>query len=348
MNNLKIENGVLNIDTTINRLASFLYEKPNIDIIINVDDYKIEVSIPVFPDSDRELQWSDGALSQGRKISLSGMPLPDVAQHQEGESDYEPEKTHVDAFNLDLSHDVTDIFVPFGTEQMALEVRRSLCQEIWSTNSLPLEKQYDKPFGPCWSSSICPSIHATYYHGDRGYSMSFSVTDHMGQTYSFRSREYGGLIWDGSSCWTNGVQSYEKYKFPGTSQSALSLEDVEFDYSTATGGVLHLPNGTEIEYDSVDMYTLSEVDPTCINGDQQEHIYARVKKVTDRYGNELTYSYDLSSTDPATRMIPTNITSSAGLELTIEHADGLVTNIVDPRGNSIAYGYADYTWVSNN
>jgi RHS repeat-associated protein len=272
--------------------------------------------------------------------------MPDVAQHQEGESDYKPEKTYVDAFNLDLVYDVTDIYVPFGTEQLALEMRRSLRQETWSTNSLPMDKQYDKPFGPCWSSSICPSIHASYYHDQReGYAMLFEVTDHMGQTYAFRSNDQAGWAWTNTSLIT------KKYKFPESTQSALSLENVEFSYSTKTGGVLRLPNGTKIEYEGVDIYTLSEVDPDPDIGDAQEHIYARAKKATDRYGSELIYQYDLSDSttnEPASRMIPTNITSSVGLGISITHSDGLVTSIKDPRGNTITYSYTNYTWVYTN
>ena len=295
------------------------------------------MTVQVDGGGSQSLQWRDNALSQGRKLSLSGMPVPDVAEHQEGESDYRPEETHVDALNLDLSYAVTDIFVPAGTEQLALEVRRNLSQESWSTNSLPLESRFDKPFGPCWNSSACPSVHLSIDWGQQeGFRALFEVTDHMGRSYAFRSRWYGGS-WTGFD-----TRDYEMLKFPGTTGSGLSMEHVEFDYSTATGGVLRLPNGTELAYGGIDTNTTTILPPLSNQEDDRTHAYARLEKATDRYGNSLMY-------EPSTNgIIPSKIVSSATGQEIIITAENLgtlaaptnrITRLKDPKGNEIIYHY---------
>jgi len=273
--------------------------------------------------------WTESALSQGRKISLSGMPMPDVAQHKEGESDYSPESTHVDALTLNLVHDTTDIHVPVGTDQFALEVRRTLTQEIWRDyTSLSPEEYADKPFGPCWKSTICPSVHLS----TTAYNTKYSITDHMGRSYSFERCPTG----------FNDDQEpvdYEQYKDLSRTQSALSMQGVTFEYEgiydAPDKATLTLPNDTVLDY-----ILISSTERTIY---MTVHKFCRLEKVTDRYGNTLIYDYDGDDS-----IIPTSIASLAtgqALVITVEPvaADGnnvdRITKITDPKGNEIIYEY---------
>jgi RHS repeat-associated protein len=131
--------------------------------------------------------------SEGRKIAISGVPLPSKSS---GESDYEPEQTYVDALSLNLQHNVTDIFVPIGTDQFALQVRRNLCQETFS-DQIDDDMEYSssrKAFGGCWNSNLdCRMKIVTafsFLDGEivavsAGYRTIATVTDENGSSYRF-------------------------------------------------------------------------------------------------------------------------------------------------------------------
>ena len=282
-----------------------------------------ENNIGYTPPSSLRHRWQENALSQGRKISLSGMPMPDVAQHQEGESDYEPERTYVDALSLDVRHDVTDIFVPVGSDHFALEVRRSLSQECWNTNSFLPEEQPDKPFGPCWSSAICPNLHISRQVGDK----TLSFSDHNGSGYTFKEVA------------RNGITNY--WAEPSTSQNALSMQGVSYQLE---GGewVLSLPNGTRCFY-AAEPAVEFKVVPHVGGGYATSHTYFRIDRVEDRAGNVLHYDFDPSIV-PANSIIPSAIRSDSGQEIEIfteSNAGKRIVSVEDPRGTSVEYFYWD-------
>jgi RHS repeat-associated protein len=275
-------------------------------------------------------QWRDSALSQGRKISLSGMPMPDVAQHQEGESDYAPENTYVDAFSLDLQHSTTDIHVPVGSDHFALEARRSLGQEVWTTNSLPFDERPDLPFGPCWSSPVCPTLKVVE---NGGTFRTFIATDHNGEAYTLR----GGMWWSD----VEGKVVPTFWAEPTTAQSALSLRGVDMDLSDwdSTNVVveLTLQNGTIINYDTKAAVVIEAAGLPVGGGMSEKTSYYRAHSVIDRTGNALEYGY----TGLGSSLIPNTIEASSGQILTIKPStDGKrIERITDPSGNYIDYFY---------
>ncbi len=146
--------------------------------------------------------------SEHRKISVSGRPVPDSKPQRNGETDYNREETYVDALTLDLRHEVTDIFVPLASEQLALSVRRNLMQATYGVEEGDFEDpnsglfNASQAFGACWSSGLdCGLQIVTAYSYDdstgtvsvdAGYRTVALVTDENGQTYRF------GILDDGT------------------------------------------------------------------------------------------------------------------------------------------------------
>ena len=296
---------------------------------------------PVDEDDKPNHQWRDGALSQGRKISLSGMPMPDVAQHQEGESDYQPEDTYIDALSLDIQHNVTDIFVPVGSDHFSLEVRRNLGQEVWNVNSVYFENRPDLPFGPCWSSAICASLQVSTTDGSSY--KTYAAQDHNGQTYSMKGIKWNDMTNDVDMLWVE----------PKSTQSALSMNGVDLSVgsligtntnTTATAVILSLPNGTKCYYSVEPTITVTN---SYVEGDGTSYqTYYRMESVVDRAGNSLTYNYSTNNS-----LIPTNIVASTGQEIqihTIDNNGRQIDWIRDPEGNCINYSYTDYAFAYTN
>ncbi|MBN2702804.1 MAG: hypothetical protein JXR23_01200, partial [Pontiellaceae bacterium] len=297
-------------------------------------DHGISVSPDMAP---YLLNWTDNILSPGRKISLSGMPMPDVAQHKEGESDYKAEDTYVDALSLDLQHSVTDVHVPVGSDHFALEVRRTLKQEVWNEYGLQMwdtqtSGAINDPaltMGPCWSTTASPIAHIRSYNN--GSKKTLTFVDHNGQSYSFQYTKYAKRV--------NGewIQGY--YKEPSTTQSALALEGVELEEINGTY-TLTLPNGTRLEYVSTGVTAQSGS-----GGHECDHSYYRLESVKDRCDMMLFYGYP--STANGNALVPSYIEARAAdgtpiSHITITATDDKITAITDPNSNQIiSYNYAE-------
>ncbi len=267
--------------------------------------------------------------------------MPDVAQHQEGESDYKPEETYVDAFNLDLRHDVTDIFVPVGSEQFSLEVRRSLGQDSWALyGGLAPTDHPGKPFGPCWSSGICPNLQVvmgtsdsvpsenTHSYSIPGSDTKIVATDFNGQSYTFRY-------------YVNTSTNLVAWMEPSSSQNALSCANTDLNKNEEGIWVLSLPNGTKCYYSSNIIDTAQERwDTSDTSYSATLYEFHRIERVVDRAGNELQYGF--SSSVPNS-LIPSAITSTQteqALDIHTDNAGMRVEWVEDALGNRIDYHYA--------
>ena len=316
-----IEGGIVEFDG-LESIMPWVMEQtslPTITWTFSIDDLSFSAG-----STSRSLfqhRWQENALSQGRKISLAGMPMPDVAQHQEGESDYQPESTYVDALNLDVRHDVTDIYIPVGSDQFALEVRRSLMQESWTTNSFHMEDRPDRPFGPCWSSAICPNLHVVSQGTDR----NATFTDYNGQSYTFRHDEAA----------SDGEMIDVAWAEPSSSQSALSLHGVEYHLVEGEGWELVLPNGTRCVYEESPSVA-TNIFPVVGAGSGSTHEYHRILYVEDRAGNRMDYGVPSFTNS----IIPSSI-ATAGQSITIHAIDEgkRIGSIDDARENSVVYHY---------
>ena len=123
---------------------------------------------PALTDPPMQVSANDATGPRYRKIALNGLPLPDEAPESTSETDAHKEQTYIDAFNRSLVHQTTDIYVPVGASDLALQVTRNYGEEIWNDRhgQWPDEKQMS-PFGVCWTSNICSYIEMVERHAKR-------------------------------------------------------------------------------------------------------------------------------------------------------------------------------------
>ena len=133
-----------------------------------------------------------------RKIALNGLPSPDEKPQAKPETDESTEETFVDALTLNLRHDTSDIYIPLVGDELALGVKRSLSQEIWTDGpGFPAQDAVDRPFGPCWTTGLAANVRFTWLQKgtasppmnprDPDYAV---VTDENGATHRF------AVIWN--------------------------------------------------------------------------------------------------------------------------------------------------------
>ena len=128
-----------------------------------------------------------------RKIALNGLPSPDEKPQAKPETDESTEETFVDALTLNLRHDTSDIYIPLVGDELALGVKRSLSQEIWTDGpGFPAQDAVDRPFGPCWTTGLAANVRFSWLQKgtasppmnprDPDYAV---VTDENGATHRF-------------------------------------------------------------------------------------------------------------------------------------------------------------------
>lgn len=269
--------------------------------------------------------WTMIPHSQGRKVSLNGMPMAGNPPDTESDSDYYREDTHLDAFSLDVQHSVTDIHIPVGSEHLALEVRRTLTQEIWGNKGLSPDQRPDKPFGKGWISSLAPSVYWSRDGWGDGY---YYVTDHTGQQYTFLT--------------TTAVGTHSSpIPLSSSGQDAMDLMKTSFVKNGDGTFSLTLPSGTVLTYSGLGSATQTQRTTSSNVTIFRYHQFARLMRVTDRHGVYLEYTGGF---------IPTKITAyPAELSLMITQSNGLVTAVTDPRGNTTQYTYdSDYEYDEDN
>ena len=142
---------------------------------------------------------TDSTGSRYRKIGLNGFPIPDEKPQQRPESDQEDEETYIDSFNLTLTHQVTDVYIPFEGTDLALTVRRNWSSEVWNLGGgLRPDNNYfvgppfpgaqikrpDRPFGGGWRTNLGANIQFEHSYISNEQSYAY-VTDDEGTTYRF-------------------------------------------------------------------------------------------------------------------------------------------------------------------
>ncbi len=261
-----------------------------------------------------EYTWTFLAPMEGRKVALNGMPMAGSPPETNADSDYYREETSLDACSMDVQHSVTDIHIPVGSDHMALEVRRTLTQEIWGQDGLEPDLRPDKPFGKGWGSNIAPSIYwSRGWFGDG----HLYVTDHTGQQYNFYMANASSI----------------PYPVAHSGQSAMDMLRTRLVRNGNGTYTLSLPNGTVLNYSGFFITKQTQRD-TSSGTIYRYHEFARLWNVEDRHGNRLDYSGGIGT------CIPTSITASpSGLSLTISQSNGRVDSITDPNGNTVQYNY---------
>jgi RHS repeat-associated protein len=271
-----------------------------------------------------------------RKIGLNGRPLSDEKPQSASENDEAKEETYVDAFNLNLVHNVTDIYVPIQGSELALSLRRNLVSEIWNLNSgLRPNERPDAPFGMAWSSNVCSNVKVIEPKGDDidtiDDPVKAYVTDENGSVHEF-------VQYDN-----------EWFPLPSASHEARAyLTSLEGSYDEGIF-TFKQKHGNTLKFSSVEGE--QKVSRDRVEGSQNYdyYTYARLDAVTDRLGYQLVYTYAADST-----LIPTTIHAQnsdgeviPNLSIEFEYSNGRINKAWDPNRNVIDYSYVenDYRYV---
>lgn len=224
--------------------------------------------------------WAMPQPSIGGKVSLGGLPMADNAPQDQTPFDYLNESTYIDAFSVDLQHSVTDIHIPVGSGHLALEVRRTLTQEVWGDFGLHPDSRPDKPFGKCWQSNLAPAIHWIKNGLGNG---TLNIRDHTGREYTYKSH--------------SGTSTRPPDLTFSSGQSGVDMAKVELNHNPSTGSAtLRLANGTVLTYASA--YQFAQTQRPQWSADDSDYPYgswsfeqikhyhwiSRLVRVEDRYG----------------------------------------------------------------
>ena len=262
--------------------------------------------------------------NQGRRVSLSGHPLPDHAPAQQNESGEAPEQTHLDSFSLDLRHSTTDLYIPLPHSLLSLSLRRDLTQEGWNNqHGLNPGEQPNLPFGPCWRSNACSSIIVDDTSGPGSLAAAqATVTDEQGQTHIFHLA---------GTTWSRGLD---------TDTDAQNITDkLEYDLTKAaplTQLILRKKFGITCTFELTTLQTIINQN-RALGGASSSPLYYRLTKVRDRWGNSILYKYATPTT-----LIPSHIydPKRPGAYISIEqNAEGVITKARTGAGTTVTYSY---------
>jgi len=287
-----------------------------------------------------------------RKIGLTGVPLSDEKPQAKEETDEETEETYVDALTQELRHSTTDVYVPVPASQLSLSVRRNAAAEIWSYGSgLKPEEDPTLAFGPSWRSNLGGHIRIVeqtnaagvlvarmdpQMRRDEGVGQSDPnyayVTDEDGSTHRFAI---------GYTVNFESPEGVDRYYVPMPTsrheqdgyQVSLGYDPVSnvFEFRRKHGNVLRFSGSASIAFSLT-------ADRLAGSKQYQSYRYHRLNTVSDRFGNQLNYSY-LSN-----NLIPHKISVQGRSDLAIniqQNAQGRVTEVFDVNGKEISYEYDD-------
>jgi RHS repeat-associated protein len=332
--------GLSAIGTDFEIEAVFLFKDAKPDFVEYFRD-KVKVAGRSFEGGPRRSRPADASNTEYAHVALNGRPLPGREPMSKAESDMEREMSYVDAFNLQLRHNVTDVYVPIPGSDLALSVRRNWSGEQWNERyGLRPSERPDQPFGAGWSSNVTANIHLIYQETSvltQTVPANYAyVTDHNGAVYRFVIADTGAS---------------EKY-FPlpesridqETYLSTLTRSGSTFTFKKKHGATLTFTLDTALDLE-IDGNRLAGVS----SGHTEQHQYAKLNEVEDRLGYTLTYAYSGSGS-----LIPSTITSFSGQSISISSSGGRINSVTDPRGKTTNYsyttsgdhgGYAKLDWV---
>ncbi|MEM1158968.1 MAG: TIGR02594 family protein [Verrucomicrobiota bacterium] len=281
-----------------------------------------------------------------RKVSLSGRLLPSEKPQAKPESDQLDEETYIDPLNFGLVHSITDFYLPGGPGcELNLQVRRDYVSEVWTGGNAP-SSRYERAMGPCWSvSSVVPYASYTLDFGNistgsSGFSISppgldnnimlMTVIDEVGAAYTFK------FFFDVAKQENVYIQVLN---VGDKDQSSARLEVMNGDLvlKKKYGGRTVFSGGLSRSYSSVSTNTSNGGNVTFFL-----QSYIRIAYAEDRYGNQLVYDFDADNDGlipDAIRLVYQN--GTAGPQLSINHTDGLITDISDSLGNTVDYEYSN-------
>lgn len=278
------------------------------------------------------ISTSEGTGPKYRKVGLNGFPLPDEKPQAKEETDQEPEETFIDAFNHTLTHQVTDVYVPFSGTDLTLSIRRNWNTQIWGwdivqllslhpANFIDTQIRGERPFGNGWSSGLSARISFGPYEA--------TVTDENGSEYPFITLPF---VPGGEKYFPKPANRHQQ-EVMATSLRALPKENESdpdlYEFRRKFGTTL-----------------IFEVRPNLLpTVVLPVHKCARLNKIIDRYGTETTYTYATPTTGQRESLIPSQITMRGRTISINQDADGRVTSVTDPNGKTTTYQYVTDTFT---
>ncbi len=280
-------------------------------------------------------------------MALNGLPLSDSKPQAADESDEDSEETYVDALTLSLRHDTSDIYVPLPGGELALAVKRSVSEEQWSTHpGLKPSQQVDQPFGPCWTSGLAAHVKFTWKDADAPSGHQCEV-ERPDPDYTFVVDENGAshrfvLIWNKSG---GGASPYFMPIASNRSEKDSFLMRLEVvnpgDPRSQWRFLFTRKFGTKLEFETAGLLQSYQLNPGASPPKMQYYSYCRLKKATDRMGNEINFSFSGTGT-----LIPQTI-ACGSRSIAVERTGQLITAVTDPRGNRTTYRYGTVTFGGN-
>lgn len=280
------------------------------------------------------ISGNDAAGPRYRKVALNGRPVADEKPEQEEESDHTEEQTYVDAYDLSLHHDSSFVYVPLAASELVLQANASLVETTFSERSgIRPNESFTNPFGVCWTSNLCAYVEEVISLGlDHPEPATINVVDEEGRPQRFAKDGAGKFI-----------------PWP----SARTDKKAHLNTLTVSGTnlVLKKKMGNTLTYEPTLCWFAYSSDRLKPNHTGKRHRYWRLTKVTDRYGNSLTYNYGNATLDKVS-LIPIEISSSqrAGQKIMIgRSADRRrVESITDPRGKVTSFVYDNISYTSRS
>jgi hypothetical protein len=265
-------------------------------------------------------------------MGLNGHPMPDEKPQLQDESGEAPEETYIDAFSRDLRHSVSDVYTSLADSLLPLTVRRDVTQLSWSRRSgLRPDEWPNLPFGPGWSSNLCSYVRVE--NTPRG--VKALVVDEQGGQQTFLA--LAPPFW---------AKPREDMREPRTAYDRLE------GYLSEAGSAVQ-PLTMKKKFGSTCIYEavpslVQTISADRISGSdsQTTYRYYRLSKVTDRWGNELHYTYpprpEVNVQLASDTLIPRLISDPKrpGHQIQIEQQGGHVTRVRTPDGQDISYGYS--------
>ena len=270
------------------------------------------------------------------------MPLPDEKPQSKKETDQEPEQTQVDALNLYLRHDFSDVFVKLSQGDLSLTVQRNLSGQMWSTHpGLRPDEDLDRPFGVCWQSGLTAHVKVTFKvlnnppspcAAERPEPDYTFVTDENGSSYRFV------LLWvDGGPYFLPMPSNRTDQETFLMSLVVLNPTDPMPDWNFRFTRKF----GTTLDFVATNLSRSYQTNPGGDTPDYQNLFYFRLSEAHDRMGNSLAYNGNANS------LIPDSIVGRSGAgnarEIQIVQAYNRVQSITDPRGHTTSYIYNPVT-----
>ena len=291
-----------------------------------------EYSYFLTPEKARFTPFSltDSAGPRYRKISLQGIPIKDSEPQSQNESGIQPEETFVDSYTTTLSHQVSDVFMMPSASLLPLQIIRHLSSSVSNDRfGLRFEERLDQPFGPGWSSNLCPHIEIESISADGLHQAH--VTDEQGHRFTFAR---GAATPVGQ--WLPVLETLGNAK--NFYNTLTSSTDLQGNYTFT----LRKKFGTTCFYSSnkdAEIKLERNKDRYFVTG-KEDSTYARMTLVQDRLGNRLLYDYPFEDS-----LIPGKIhdPSRPGLKITIQQKHGVITKVRGPSGETLHYEYEDLT-----